>query len=59
MQHPERCRNQGFWNLLLSEPSDQAYRLIRDAGGYDTRVNNWDAAEAIPVLLADSAPDAE
>jgi monoamine oxidase len=58
-QHPERYRNQGFWNLLLSELSDQAYRLIRDAGGYDTIVNNWNAAEAIPFLLADFAPDAK
>lgn len=55
-QEPERYRNQGFWNLLLSELSDQAYRLIRDAGGYETIVNNWNAAEAIPFLLADFAP---
>jgi lysine 2-monooxygenase len=55
-QHPERYRTQGFWNLLLSELSDQAYRLIRDAGGYETIVNNWNAAEAIPFLLADFAP---
>jgi lysine 2-monooxygenase len=40
-QYPERYRNQGFWNLLLSELSDQAYRLIRDAGGYETIVNKW------------------
>jgi lysine 2-monooxygenase len=58
-QHPEHYRNQGFWNLLLSELSDQAYRLIRDAGGYETIVNNWNAAEAIPFLLADFAPDAK
>jgi lysine 2-monooxygenase len=55
-EYPERYRTQGFWNLLLSELSDQAYRLIRDAGGYETIVNNWNAAEAIPFLLADFAP---
>ncbi|MGD9617643.1 MAG: M28 family peptidase [Alphaproteobacteria bacterium] len=52
-QDPERYRNYGFWNLLLDELSDQAYRLVRDAGGYETLVNNWNAAEAIPFLLAD------
>lgn len=51
--HPERYRDRGFWNLLLDELSDQAYHLVRDAGGYETIVNNWNAAEAIPFLLAD------
>ena len=46
----------GFWNLLLDEYSDEAYRLIQDAGGYDTIVSNWSAAEAIPFLIADFAP---
>lgn len=55
-QFPERYRHQGFWNLLLSELSVQAYQLLRDAGGYETIVNNWNAAEAIPFLLADFAP---
>lgn len=58
--YPERYRNIGFWNLLCSENelSDEAYRYVRDGGGYDTIVNNWTAAEAIPFLLADFAPDA-
>jgi lysine 2-monooxygenase len=56
--HPEKYRDRGFWNLLLDELSDQAYRLVRDAGGYETIVNNWNAAEAIPFLLADFAPGA-
>ena len=56
-QNPERYRGMAFWNLLLAELSDQAYQLVRDAVGYETIVNNWSAAEAIPFLLADFAPD--
>jgi monoamine oxidase len=56
---PERYRDVGFWNLLLQECSDQAYQLIRDAGGYHTLVSNWSAAEAIPFLLADFAIDSK
>jgi len=52
-RYPERYRNLGFWNLLLSECSGQAYQLMRDAGGYETLVSNWCAADAIPFLLAD------
>jgi monoamine oxidase len=58
-QNPEYYRNIGFWNLLLDELSDQAYRLIRDAVGYESIVSNWNAAEAILFLLADFAPDAK
>lgn len=54
---PERYRRMGFWNLLLDEYSDQAYHLIRDAGGYETIVSNWSAADAIPFLLEDFAPN--
>ncbi|WP_434046808.1 MULTISPECIES: flavin monoamine oxidase family protein [Sorangium] len=55
-RYPERYRDVGFWNLLLAELSDQAYRLIRDATGYDSLVSNWSAADAIPYLIADFAP---
>jgi monoamine oxidase len=57
--YPERYRNVGFWNLLLEEYSDQAYHLIRDAGGYESLVGNWSAADAIPFLLADFAQGLE
>jgi hypothetical protein len=50
-------QNIGFRNLLLQELSAEAYQLIRDACGYDTLVNNWSAAEAIPFLLADFDPN--
>jgi hypothetical protein len=52
-RHPEEYRNRGFWNLLYDELSSEAYRLVRDAGGYETIVGNWNAADAIPFLLAD------
>jgi monoamine oxidase len=54
---PAAYRNRGFWNLLLDELSDEAYRLVRDAGGYETIVSNWNAADAIPFLLADFKPE--
>ncbi|PVE20699.1 hypothetical protein DC522_30755 [Microvirga sp. KLBC 81] len=56
---PERYRNTGFWNLLLDELSEEAFLLVRDAGGYETIVSNWSAADAIPFLLADFAPGAK
>jgi monoamine oxidase len=52
----DQMRNVGFWNLLLDEYSLEAYELIRDAGGYESIVGNWSAAEAIPFLLADFDP---
>lgn len=54
--NPERYRRIGFWNLLYDELSSEAYQLVRDAGGYDTLVGNWSAADAIPFLLADFKP---
>lgn len=52
----DRLRDVGFRNLMLREMSAEAYELVRDACGYDTLVNNWGAAEAIPFLLADFDP---
>src|SRR5205823_1043031 len=43
----------GFWNYLYSSLSPEAYSLVADASGYDTIVNNWNAADAIPWFLAD------
>ena len=54
-----KMQDKGFWNLLLDEYSEEAYHLIREAGGYDTIVNNWSTAEAIPFLLADFAPGSQ
>ncbi len=55
----EDFRDVGFWNLLERELSREAFSLIREAVGYDTLVNNWNAAEAIPFLLADFPADAK
>jgi monoamine oxidase len=52
----EQMRDIGFWNLLLDEYSEEAYRLIKEAGGYDSIVGNWSTAEAVPFLLADFDP---
>ncbi|MCA9968579.1 MAG: FAD-dependent oxidoreductase [Anaerolineales bacterium] len=49
---------QGFWNLLHQVLSSEAYEFIMDAGGYDTTLTNWNAAEAIPWYLADFGQDA-
>lgn len=54
----EDLRDVGFWNLLETELSREAISLVREAVGYDTLVNNWNAAEAIPFLLADFPADA-
>jgi monoamine oxidase len=62
LRHRDRAqhlRDVGFRSLMLDELSLEAYQLIRDASGYDTLVNDWSAAEAIPFLLADFDPSLE
>jgi monoamine oxidase len=49
----------GFWNLLHEVMSSEAFQLLQDAGGYNTTMTNWNAAEAIPWYLADFGPEAE
>lgn len=44
---------QGFWNVLLRVISGEAYLLGADAGGYNTTLTNWNAADAIPWYLSD------
>jgi monoamine oxidase len=44
---------QGFWNLLLRVITGEAYQLGLDAGGYESVVSNWNAADAIPWFLSD------
>ena len=48
---------QGFWNVLLRVISNEAYELGLDAGGYNTTVSNWNAADAIPWFLSDFGID--
>ncbi len=44
---------QGFWNVLLRVISCEAYMLGVDAGGYNSTLFNWNAADAIPWYLSD------
>ena len=46
---------QGFWNVLDRVLSNEGYALAMDASGYDCLTSNWNAADAIPFLLADFA----
>lgn len=44
---------QGFWNVLMRVLSGEGYHLGLDAGGYESTLSNWNAADAIPWYLAD------
>jgi monoamine oxidase len=44
---------QGFWNVLLRVIDGEAYQLGVDAGGYNSTLTNWNAADAIPWFLSD------
>lgn len=43
----------GFWNILYRVISSEAYQFSMDAGGYDSTLVNWNAADAIPWYLSD------
>ncbi|MEN9866433.1 MAG: hypothetical protein RL748_2023, partial [Pseudomonadota bacterium] len=44
---------QGFWNVLARVLSGEGYRFGEDAGGYNSTLSNWNAADAIPWYLSD------
>lgn len=44
---------QGFWNVLMRVITGEAYQLGKDAGGYNSTLTNWNAADAIPWYLSD------
>jgi monoamine oxidase len=48
---------QGFWNVLARVISGEAYQLGVDAGGYQSTLSNWNAADAIPWYLSDFGDD--
>ncbi|HYP26728.1 MAG TPA: FAD-dependent oxidoreductase [Blastocatellia bacterium] len=48
---------QGFWNVLLRVISCEGYLLGVDAGGYNSTLTNWNAADAIPWYLSDFGVD--
>ncbi len=49
----EPLYKQGFWNVLYRVISGEAYQFGMDAGGYDSTLCNWNAADAIPWFLTD------
>jgi monoamine oxidase len=44
---------QGFWNVLMRVITGEAYQLGVDAGGYNSTLTNWNAADAVPWYLSD------
>lgn len=48
---------QGFWQVLLRVMSGEAYQLAIAAGGYQSTLSNWNAADAIPWYLSDFGVD--
>lgn len=48
---------QGFWNVLMRVMTGEAFQLSIDAGGYESTLSNWNAADAIPWFLADFGVD--
>lgn len=48
---------QGFWNVLMRVISGEAYQLSKNAGGYNSTLLNWNAADAIPWYLSDFGLD--
>src|ERR1043165_776520 len=44
---------QGFWQVLMRVMSGEAYQLAVAAGGYESTLTNWNAADAIPWYLSD------
>ena len=53
----EDLYKQGFWNVLSRVMSGEAYQLGVDAGGYNSTLSNWNAADAIPWYLSDFGVD--
>jgi monoamine oxidase len=43
----------GFWEVLARVLSSEAYQLGTAAGGYQSVLSNWNAADAIPWFLSD------
>lgn len=48
---------QGFWQVLMRVMSGEAYQLAVAAGGYESTLTNWNAADAIPWYLSDFGVD--
>jgi monoamine oxidase len=49
----------GFWNLLFDQLSNEGYRYVTEAGGYDSNTINWNSGAAMPyVASGDYGPNA-
>ena len=44
--------NIGFWNLLYDQVSQEGYRYLTEAGGYDSNTINWNSAVAMPYVAS-------
>jgi hypothetical protein len=53
--HP--LRDLGFWDLVQSHLTTEAYNLAHDGSGYQSILNMWNAAEGIVWYLSDFASD--
>jgi monoamine oxidase len=49
----------GLWGLMLRTISGEAYDFIRAAGGYDTIISAWNAADKMPWNLGDFGRDVQ
>jgi hypothetical protein len=47
----------GFWDLVQSSLSNEAFKLVEDGLGYHSIIGTWNAAEAVPWFLADFSVD--
>lgn len=45
----------GFWDVIQSQLSSEAYSFVDEGLGYQTIIGTWNAADAIPWFLADFA----
>jgi len=53
----EPLYKQGFWGVLMRVITGEAYQLSANAGGYNSTLTNWNAADAIPWYLSDFGLD--
>jgi hypothetical protein len=45
-------QNIGFWNLLYDQVSEEGYRYLTEAGGYDSNTINWNSSVAMPYVAS-------
>ncbi|QUJ69629.1 FAD-dependent oxidoreductase (plasmid) [Photobacterium sp. GJ3] len=55
----KKLYEQGFWNVLQVVMTSENYHYCLDAGGYNSTMSNWNAADAIPWFLTDFGDNVE